>query len=154
MATEAQISWHAPTHIHRERKNDWYWAVGIVTLAIAAVCFMFGQMITGLFVVIAVITLVLHASRPPETIYHEINDRGIVHGDVFYAFTNLESFWIPHDPSEKKILLKSRRMFSPLLVIHIEETDPEEVRKVLLKYITEAEHREPTLKKFLEWVGF
>lgn len=154
MATDALISWNAPTHIHVEKKTDWYWAVGIITLAIAAVCFIFGEVITGIFVVVAAIALVLHASRPADHVYHEVNDRGIILGQTLYPFLSLDSFWIPHDELPPKILLKSRRLLMPLIVLYIDEIDPEEIREVLLKYIAETEHHEPWLKKFLEWLGF
>ncbi len=154
MATEALISWNAPTHIHREKTNDWYWSVGIITLALAAVCFIFGQVIPGIFVILAAVTLVLHGSKPPKTAYFEINDRGIVMDNTLYPFLTLESFWIAHDIQPTKLLLKSHKTFMPLIVILIEEVDPEEVRNVLLKYIAETEHREQLLTHVFEYLGF
>lgn len=154
MATDALISWNAPAHFYVEKKTDWYWAVGIVTLAIAAVCLIFGQIITGIFVVVAAVALVLHASRPPRHLSCEINDRGVMVDSVLYPFLALESFWIPHDEVPPKLLLKSRKLLMPLIVIYIEEADPEEIREIMLKYIAETEHREPFLKHMLERFGF
>jgi hypothetical protein len=154
MATEALIAWNAPTHLYVEKKPDWYWAVGIITLALAAVSFMFGEVITGIFVIVAALALVLHASRPAEIVYHEINDRGIIFDKTLYPFLTLDSFWIPHDEFPPKILLKSHKLLMPLIVLYIDEIDPEEVREVLLKYIAETEHREPFLKHLLGWLGF
>lgn len=154
MATEALISWNAPSHLYTEKKPDWYWAVGVITLALAAVCFIFAQVITGIFIIVAAVTLILHASRPAGSVYCEVNDRGIVVGETLYPFLSIESFWIPHDQSPAKILLKSRKLFMPYIIVYIDEIDPEEVREVLLKYIAETEHREPFLKQLLESFGF
>jgi hypothetical protein len=154
MATEALISWNAPEHLHFEKKTDWYWSVGIITLALAAVAFIFGNAITGIFVIVAAVALVLHASRAPEPKYHEVNDRGIMVDGTLYPFLTLDSFWIPHDEFPPKILIKSRKTFMPLIVIYIDEIDPEDVREVMLKYIAETEHHEPFLKKVLERFGF
>jgi hypothetical protein len=154
MATEALISWNAPAHFYVEKRQDWYWVVGIITLAIAAVCILLGQIITGLFVIVAAVALVLHASHPPKRIHCEVNDRGIVVDTVLYPFLTLDSFWIPHDEYPHKILLKSRKLLMPLFVIYIDEVDPESIREVLLKYIAETEHREPLLKHLLERLGF
>lgn len=154
MATEALISWKAPTHFYVEKKQDWYWVVGIITLAITAVCIMFGQIIPAIFVVVAAVALVLIASRPPHYINCEINDRGIVVDKVLYPFLSLDAFWIPHDEPAPKLLLKSRKLLMPLFVIYIEEVDPEAVREILLKYIAETEQREPFLKHVLERFGF
>ena len=154
MATEALISWNAPAHFYVEKKQDWYWVVGIITLAVAAVCILFGQIIPGIFVVVAAVALVLHSSHPPKNIHCEINDRGIIVDNILYPFLSLESFWIPHDEVPHKLLLKSRKLLMPLIVIYVDEVDPEEVREILLKYIAETEHHEPFLKHLMEGFGF
>ena len=154
MANDALLHWNAPEHLHVDKTSDWYWSVGIITLALAAVAFIFGNVITGIFVLVAALTLVMHASRPPRIFRHEINDRGIVINDQLYPFLSLDSFWIPHDEFPPKLILKSRKLFMPFIVIFIDEVDPEEVREIMLKYIAETEHREPFLKHLLEKFGF
>ena len=104
MATEALISWNAPEHFHVEKRSDWYWSVGIITLALAVVAFIFGNIITGIFVLVGASALVIHAARVPRNIYHEVNDRGIIVDNTLYPFLTLESFWIPHDEFPPKIL--------------------------------------------------
>ena len=153
MASFALVSWNAPTHIHTEKRRDWYWIVGIISAAIAITCFLFGELIVGIFVVVAAMALMIHASQPAQVIRYQINDRGIVQDDVLYPFVNLESFWIPHNDSPR-ILIKTRQFFMPLMVIHIDEVDPERVRNILLRYIAETEHQEPFLKKLLDSLGF
>ncbi len=148
------ISWTAPTHIHYTKTADWYWTVGIITVAISAVCFIFSQIIPAIFVIVSAVALVLNASRPPKIVRHEINDRGIVIDNILYPFLTLDSFWIPHDEEYPYILLKSHKTFMPLTVIIIDQVNPDDVREILLKYIAETEHREPFLKKVLEWLGF
>lgn len=154
MAIETLISWNAPEHLQNEKSNDWYWVVGIITLALIAVCIIFGQFITALFFLVAVSVLVLHASYPPRIIHYEINDRGIVADDKLFPFLSVDSFWIPHDIWPPRILVKSRKILMPLMVIFIDQVDPEEVREILLHYIAEKEHREPLFKLLLERWGF
>src|SRR3989344_4153007 len=136
MATEALITWNAPEHLYTEKNSDWYWSVGIITLAVAAVA------------------LVLHASSPAQTITYKINDRGIIANNVLYPFLTLESFWIPHDELPPKLIIKSRKLFMPYIIIYIDGVDPERVREVMLTYIAETMHREPLLKHVLERLGF
>lgn len=156
MATRALISWTGPEHIYVPKTSDWYWAVGIITLALLAVAIIFGQVITGLLVVAMAVALVLHASKPAREIECSINDRGVVVNDVLYPFVGLESFWIPHDSHIPKLLIKSRKAFMPLIVIYpdAESVDLDDIRDVLLRYIAETEHNEPILKHILEGLGF
>lgn len=154
MATDALISWNAPEHFYVEKKPDWYWSVGIITLSISAVMIIFGNVITGIFILIAAVALVINASYPPKVVYHEINDRGIIVNNKFYTFLSLESFWIPHDEIPHRLILKSRKLFMPLIVILIDEHDPEDIREIMLRYIAETEHHVNFLDKILERFGF
>src|SRR3989344_9336438 len=154
MATEALITWSAPEHLYTKKSPDWYWAVGLISLALAVVAFLFGNIITGIFVVVAAAALVIHASHEPKVLDCEINDRGVLIGNTFYPFLTLESFWIPHDEFPAKLLLKSSKTFMPMIVIYVDEVDPEEVREILLNYISETEHHEPFLVHLLERLGF
>jgi flagellar motor component MotA len=154
MAIEPLITWDAPAHLYVEKRTDWYWAVGLITLALAAVALLFGEVITGIFIVVGASALVLHASHPPKTVHHEINDRGIMTDSTLYPFLSLDSFWIPHDELPPKIILKSRKLLMPYIVMYIDEVDPEKIREILLKYIAETEHHEHFLKHLLERFGF
>lgn len=148
------IEWDAPEHFHTEKNNDWYWAVGIITLTAATLAFIFGNVIFGLLIIIGVFSLLVHSSRKPKTIHVEINDRGIIAQNVLYPFLSLESFWIDAHERPSKILIKSLKTFMPYIVIYIDEVDPEKVRDILLNYIAETEHQEPLTQKILERLGF
>ncbi len=154
MAIEPIVSWKAPSHIHVEKGQDWYWSVGIIALAISVVCFIFGNIVPGVFVIVATVALVLHASQPAKILDCSVNDRGVAVGDTLYTFLDLDSFCIPHDHYPTKLLLKSRKLFMPIIVVYIEDIDPEEIRQALLKYIAEENHRESILKLLLERFGF
>ena len=148
------LEWDAPEHHHTEKNNDWYWAVGIITLTAAALAFIFGNVIFGILIIVGVFALVMHATHPPKIVHVVINDRGIVLDDVLFPFLTLESFWIDAHEEPRKILIKSTKTFMPFIVIYIEDVDPEEVRDVLLNYIAETEHHEPLTQKILERFGF
>jgi len=154
MAIEPIISWNAPSHLHMEKTQDWYWGVGIVTLAITVACFLFGNVIPGIFVIIAAVALVVHASLPTKEIICQINDRGIVVDGTLYPFLTLDSFWVAHEEEPARLILKSRKLMMPLIIIFLGDADPERIREVLLKYIAETEHVEPFLKLMLERFGF
>ena len=148
------ISWDAPEHLHTEKNNDWYWAVGIITITIAALAIILNNVIFAIFIIVAAFALVVHAAKKPRIIHIEINDRGIVIDKVLYPFLTLESFWIDAHEEIPKIILKSHKVFMPFITVHIEEVDREHVRDILLNYIAETEHIEPLSQKIMERFGF
>jgi len=151
---EPLISWDSPEHIHKEKNNDWYWAVGIITLTTAVLAFILGNVIFGILIIVGVFSLVVHSSRKPETVHCEINDRGIVVAGILYSFLNLESFWIDADREPKKLIIKSTKTFMPYLIIHLIDIDQEKIRAILLDYIAETEHHEPLSQQIFERLGF
>lgn len=148
------ISWNTLEHIHTEKNNDWYWAVGIITITAASLAFIFNNFIFGILILVASFALVIHGAKRPGTIHCEINDRGLVINDILYPFLTLESFWIDAHIRPAKVILKSHKTFMPYIVVYIDEVDPEEVRDILLNYIAETEHKEPISQKILETLGF
>ncbi len=148
------ISWDAPEHVHTEKNNDWYWAIGIITITIAALSIIFNNIIFALFIIVAAFALVVHASKKPRMVHYEINDRGVVVNDTLYPFLTLDSFWIEANANPAKLIIKSHKTFMPFLMIYIEEVDPEQVRDILLNYISETEHHEPISQKIFEMFGF
>ncbi len=148
------LSWDAYEHIYVEKNNDWYWAVGIITITAAALAFIFNNFFFGIFILIGSFALVVHAAKKPRLIHCEINDRGIVLNNVLYPFLTLESFWIDAHERPAKIILKSHKLFMPFITIYIDDVDPEHVRDTLLNYIAETEHIESLSQKFLEMLGF
>ncbi len=148
------ISWNAPEHIHTEKNNDWYWAVGIINLTAAVLAIMLNNVVFGILIIISAFALVVHSSQKPRIFHYEINDRGIIVNESLYPFLTLESFWIDAHQEKPKLLIKSHKTFMPFLAIYIEEVDPEEIRDILLNYIAETEHQEPISQKLLELIGF
>jgi len=148
------ISWETLEHVHTEKNNDWYWAVGIITITAAALAFIFNNPIFGIFIVVAAFALIVHASKKPKHIRCEINDRGVVVDNVLYPFLTLESFWIDAHERPAKVIIKSHKTFMPFITIFIDEVDPEEVRDILLNYISETQHTEPLSQMILERLGF
>jgi len=148
------IKWTGPEHHYTHKTHEWYWAVGIIALTVAVLAFIFSNPIFAVFIIVGAFALTLAAHRPPRMISIEINDRGVVIDKTLYPFLHLESFWIDNDHNEPRLMIKSRKMFVPLISLIIRDMDDEDVRQVLLKYIAEVEHPETLGKRVLEVLGF
>lgn len=148
------IKWTGPEHHYTPKNGEWYWAVGIVSLTAAILSFMFSNPIFGILIIVGSTALTLSAHHPPKEITIEINDRGVIIDKTLFPFLHLESFWIDNDHNEPRLMIKSRKTFVPLISLIIRDTDDEDVRQILLKYIAEVEHPETLGKRILERLGF
>jgi hypothetical protein len=148
------IHWQAFEYEHRERSPDWFWAVGIITIALSVTAIILHNVLFAFVIILSGFVLSLYAARPPKEIGVVIDDRGVRVEKTFYPFHSLESFWLEEMESGYKILLKSQRLLMPYIVIPLGEADPEEVHSQLRRHLPEIFHSESSLQKLMEYLGF
>ena len=68
---------------------------------------------------------------------------------------DLRSFWIFYNPpEEKEISFRSKKTFFPYIRIPLADQNPNEIRKYLLKFMSEKRHRESIIDTWMKRVGF
>lgn len=150
----SHLEWSAPEYHHTTKTRDWYWAVGIISFTMAFLAIIFGNIIFAIFIILSAFTLCIHAVKPPETIKFELTNKGVVIKDRLYPYTTLESFWVELDEENPKILIKSKKLFVPFIIIPLHEDDAETAQEILRAYLKEEEHQEPLTQKIMEYFGF
>ena len=156
------LEWSALEYHYHPKTADWYWAVAIIAVSIAVTSVIFSNILFAFFIAVAATGLCIVAARRPQVLSCAINERGIIINKRLFPFTTLESFWVEdHIHIEKlgphhtpKIILKSKKVFMPFIVVPIDIVDAEEVRNILLSYLPEVEHMEPLGQKMMENLGF
>ncbi len=148
------VTWDAPEYHHFEKSSDWYWSLGIIAVSIAILCVIFGNILFAIFVLLAAFTSGVYADRHPELAHIELRPRGIVYNDKMYMYTLLDSFWVEEHEHPQKIILKSKHLLMPYILIPISHIHPEEVRMYLKMHLKEVEHHESLGHKLLEYFGF
>lgn len=149
-----KLSWHTHEYFHTEKSADWYWIVGIITISIAVISIILNDVIFAILIIISSFTLSLFASKRPNIVQVNIDNLGVTVGRTRYPYGNLESFWIEMEGHYPRILIKSKKVFMPYIVIFIEEIDPERIHAALLTHLKEEVHTEPFLEKVLLYLGF
>ncbi len=150
----SKISWNTIEYLHTEKTTDWYWIVAIITLSIALISIILNNIIFAILIIVSSFTLSLFASRKPEIINIEMNNSAVLVSKERHAYKDIESFWVETRDFNPRVLLKSKKMFMPFIVILIDDIEPEEVQNFLSKHLPEEEHSEPLLEKLLLYFGF
>ena len=148
------ISWQTLEYRHREHAKDWYWAVGIITIAATVTALILKDFLFALFILIAAFAMVAIAGRKPRMVSFEINDKGVIADRLFYSYDGIESFWVEKMENHSELLLKLNRDFMPQLIVPLGDLDPEEIREFLLNHLHEVEQHEQILHKFMDYLGF
>jgi hypothetical protein len=155
MPENSSLRWSAYEHEHIERGQDWYWALGVAAASIAIASILLSDMLFGLLVIIAAITIALYSRRPPDITTFEISDRGIRINDVMHRYREVLSFWVEdeHEHHRPLLLVDTTKFLSPNLIIPIEGIDPRLVRAYLSERVKERHMKEPVAHKILEFLG-
>lgn len=151
------LSWSAHEHEHREKSKDWYWSLGILTVTILILSIVFSNYVFAFLILIMGAALAIVGSREPRLVNFELNAVGVKIDKQMFPYSTLESFWVEnnednHLPSQ--LLIKSKKAIMPLIIIPLENTDPEAIRDFLLYKLLEKELSEPFLQFVLESLGF
>lgn len=150
------IIWKAHEYVHTEKGSDWYWALGLIAVAGAVAALMFNNVLFAIFILAASFALAIMAAKRPEHISFAVTQRGVRIDETLYPYQTLESFGIEeitpnHIP---KLILKSKKIFAPDIIIPIEEVDVDEVHDFLRDFLPEEDHEEPLVHRVMEWLGF
>ncbi len=157
MADSSQrFSWEALSHEHTERSNDWYWALGVLVLAGATIAVLLNNPLFAVIILLGGFSLGMLASRPSKTYRIEIDSRGITIDENLYLFRSLDSFWVDDETREHvpHLIVASRGLLTPQLILPLIDVDGEQVRDFLIKYLEEKEQYESPLTRVAELFGF
>lgn len=149
-----QLTWYAPKYIHTHKSQDWYWVVCIVAGAIAIIAFIVNNVLFGILVIVGTFSLVLRAKTVPEMHAVKIDSRGVMIDKVIYPYENIRSVWVETEQLVPRLMITSNKKWSPLIVVLLGNSDPDEVREFLSKKVPIVHASEPFLEKMLIFLGF
>ncbi len=149
------ILWEAYEHHHDEKHSDWFWILGIMTLASAVASILLGNTLLGVLILIAGAVIAILATREPKIISYAVTQRGIRIDDRLYPYTTLDSFYIDEDAQfGPQLLIKSEKMFMPLLILPLPEDAQEDIEDIIAGRLPEEHIEEPFAHKLLEFFKF
>lgn len=160
IAPKPPLAWSAHEYHHFEKTTDWYWIVAAVAVAAVALSIYFANYLFALLLVVAAVSLLIHSAKEPEFVHFELNDQGIKVHNNFYLYNTLDTYDIEeyHDDHDNlihsRLLIKSKKLFMPLIVIHIDQVQPADVRRYLSRHLKHEDLHEPLSQRIAEYLGF
>lgn len=140
--TEA-AEWEALEFIKYSKTPEWFLAGGLFFGTLFLFALFVKNFIFALIVILAAFSIYIWTQKDPKTVRFAINSKGIKIQNSFYGFDNLKSFWIFNEPPDVKyISLESKKVLMPKIIIPLGDRDPEEIRKFLLRFLSEEEQEE------------
>lgn len=151
------LKWQSLEYEEKDRSVDWYWAVGLIALAIAVVAVVYKNYLFAIMVIVGAFALLLFAARKPKTVEYELTRRGIRVNTVLYPYATLRSFWIHHHDGDRrgKLIVQSEKTLMPYVTITLpDEPDVDIIHDFISAYLPEEEHPESFSEILMERLGF
>ncbi len=151
----ASLEWEAYEYTHHERTSDWFWAVGILTVGLFAVAIIMSNYLFALFILLAGFTVMLYGAKQPRKMTFTLTHNGIQVDNKLYLYDSLKSFWIFYNPPlHKELSLETEKALVPHIRIPLDDMDPVEVRRHLLKFLPEKRQEESLIEIMSHYVRF
>lgn len=156
MPDEARaIFWEAPEHRHVEKTTDWFWAVGIIAIAMSVVFIILNNVLFSIVILLGAATMILFGHRKPQMVRYEISVRGVRVNNDFHPYDTLEEYAIDEEsPEGPQLLLKSKHLFMPLMVVPLPDEYVDDIDMLLGQKLLETHMQEPLSHRLLELFGF
>ncbi|MBI2409949.1 hypothetical protein HYV30_02810 [Candidatus Kaiserbacteria bacterium] len=157
MSRTVLFEWEGREYDHNPRNADWYWALGIIAVAGAFAASLFSNYLLAVLIIVAAVTLALHAAKPPATHRFRLTERGLMIGEELHTFEHMLSFCTLEDIEGQLpplLSVKTDSWLSPHLVIPLEGVDADAVYAYFLQHVDETEHRHGFADLLAAWLGF
>lgn len=150
-----KIEWSAPEYKHKERTNDWFWTIGIITLIAFVLAFWFKNYLFSIFIFISGCCLILFSVRPPQEIAFSIETEGLTMGKVLHGWKDIKGFNIKKGKPYASLIIETKKYFLPVYTIPMPENLTQEVKESLLKVIPVIDTLDVSPSMiFMEKLGF
>ena len=151
------IEWTAPEYSHRERGNDWFWTLGLITVVACGIAMWIHSFIFAIFLALSGASLIMFTMRHPREVTYVVETKGLSMGKDLYEWKKIKSFNIRNSRTgddESKLLIETKNHFLPIYTIPLPKEKIDEMKDTLLKIIPRSEIDESASMLFMEKLGF
>lgn len=149
--------WEGREYDHSPKSADWYWALGIISVAGALASILFGNYLLAVLIIIATVALALHAAKEPPLHRFRLIETGLTIGDELHPFERMVSFSVLEDVESvlpPLLSIKTENWLSPHLVIPLAGVDADAIYAYFLHHVDEGEHQHTFIDLVAAWLGF
>lgn len=150
------IKWSLPEYAHKERGNDWFWSIGLITIIACGIAIWFHNYVFAIFLLISGCCLIMFTMRHPQDVTYIIETKGLTMGKDLHEWKSIKSFNIKNNDKDifAKLLIETSKHFLPIYTIPLPKEKVDEVKETLFKVTTRSEINESQSMLFMEKLGF
>ncbi len=129
------IAWRAPSRPYRKKARSYYTTVALLIILVSMIAFFWGErLLIGALLALGFLVYVLNFT-PPGEIDYKISSQGIIIGDHFYHWEELDSFWFSEKEGLKILNILTKFRFPGLLMLVMGNTPQDQLQRIVAHYL-------------------
>ncbi len=150
------LKWSAREYDHKEKSNDWYWAVGIIAVCSSVVAIIYKNYIFGIFLLLGGFCMMMFGHRKPLIVENTIDESGITFGTEHYNWDKITAFNVVDMGDDMKLILKIVKNITPVIVMHTPFQDKDKMSLIITEYGVKMDEKlfEPFSHKLMDRIGY
>ena len=147
------LEWQAAVRPFKKRTREFYTTIGaIASLLIIILLFIQEWLLIVVIIAFAFVSYVLGTVRPGQA-KHEITNRGIITGESKFTWPELNRFWFSQKFGQKILHVETNIRFPRQLMLLLNETSQEKVKKLLEDYLLFEEPEKTWMDNASRWLS-
>jgi len=142
---QQNITWEAHEFKHYPKTAGWYVTlVAVFILLMAFFIIVESDYFAAVCLAIICALVIVFARQTPKRVEIELNERGIRFGTLVYPYKQLKYFWVVNNERHQTINFHTSAFINNVVILELENQDPETVRSFLLRFLPEHHLTEET----------
>lgn len=155
LSDDPLIRWTASEFIHHEKSLDWYLALAVIDIVVAAITYLvLHDMVTTVVVIIAGISLGFYAGWKPNQKTYTLSASGLTIGQRFYGYDEFQAFSKVEEGAFSGIQLTPLKRFSAPVNMYYDPKDEEVILGILGDRLPMQEAKHDLMDNLIKRIRF
>lgn len=147
------LTWQSPERAFKPRSREYFTTIGaIVALLVLILLFLKEWLLIVVILALGFVSYVM-ATIEPQSVKHQLTNRGIVTGGRNYFWPDLGRFWFSQKWDQKILHVETQLPFPRQLIMLLGDTDQAQIKKVLSEYLLFEEPEKTWVDNAGEWLS-
>ncbi len=149
------FNWSAAEYVHHEKHGMWYglYALGTVLLA-AVVYFTTKDILSTVIVFVAILGLILFASRKPSAQEYTLDGDVLRVGNKDYYLHDFKAFSVIEESQVAELILRPLKRFLPMVSVYVSPDQVDALADYLADFLSFEPHKPDAVDNLLRRIRF
>ena len=149
-----ELSWTASEFIEHKKNAGWYIILGLISVALAVIAFIFADIFTTVIVLLSAALFGYIASKKPRELPYLISSEGVKVDKKLYRYSNFKSFSIIQEEGIQSVWFMPMQRFAPGLSIYFSPDEGQKIVNLLGTFIPYEERKLDPIDRLMHRLRF